>query len=374
MKEEEKFGQDLVPICFLDYKRNNVGIPGKSSNKILAYNNNTLYLITKRSDYSLYGYDGFVKLTKFNLIFSSKDDGISWTENSLPDQTQISEFQSIYFSVDTFVTFWKTSSTATPIQISYSNDLSSWRTNATTETNSSKASFFDKDNIWIYTSSKIYKFGLTTGNMNLLYTSPLAEQTAGENILDIKFVTAQIGYSISKSYLKKTTDGGSTWTIVYTINNDSITDFFVLNSSSVWLRSSFPKLYYSNDGGNNFTANSLGENLKSGKMIFTSSSNGMISNNNMLYTTSDSGANWKLVSFTSTTSVSDILFATANTGYLSNQKQIFKTTDFGNTWSKQTDSADSFNYELMNPLMTSANILLIACLQVAKYSGHPPDK
>ncbi|HNK59340.1 MAG TPA: hypothetical protein PLL86_24220, partial [Leptospiraceae bacterium] len=111
-----------------------------------------------------------------------------------------------------------------------------------------------------------------------------------------------------------------------------------------------------------------------GKMIFTSSSNGMISNNNMLYTTSDSGANWKLVSFTSTTSVSDILFATANTGYLSNQKQIFKTTDFGNTWSKQTDSADSFNYELMNPLMTSANILLIACLQVAKYSGHPPDK
>lgn len=374
MKDEERFGKDLVPICFIDYQRNNVGPPGKSRNGMLGYANNTLYLVSRRADYSRYTYDGYLKLTKYNLIFSSQDDGRSWKENSLPDQFQISEFQNIYFSSDVFVLLWKTSIDAIPMQVSYSKDLGDWKTFTTSETNSSKVSFFDKDNIWVYTNSKIYKYNLATGNMNLLFTASTTEQTAGEVILDVKFITSQIGYSISKSYLKKTTDGGITWTTLYTTSNDSISDFFVLNANSIWLRSTFPKLYYSADGGTSFISNSLGENLKSGKMIFTSATNGIISgSNSLLYLTSDSGSNWKLLSFLSPSPITDIMFTAANTGYLSNQTQLFKTNDIGVNWTKQAESIDNFTYELMNPLMSNANIFLLICLNVAKYSGHPPD-
>jgi len=375
MKDEERLGKDLIPICFIDWKRNSLGTPGKSTNGMLGYANKTLYEISRRSDYSRYFNDGFVKLTKNNILFSSQDDGRTWKENSLPDQTQISEFQSIYFSTDTFVLIWKTKSTAIPIQVSYSKDLNEWKTFATNETNSNKISFFDKDNIWAYTNSKIYKYDLTTGNMDLLFTTPTAEQTDGEVILDIKFINPQVGYFISKSYLKKTTDAGLTWAIIYTMSNDSISDFFVLNSTSIWLRSIFPKLYYSADGGTSFLSFSLGETLKSGKMIFINGNNGIISGkNNLLYLTSDSGSNWKISSLLATSPISDFIFTAENIGYLSSQSQLFKTYDLGVTWVKQTDTIDNFTYEFINPLMTNANLLLWICLGVAKYSGHPPDK
>lgn len=123
-------------------------------------------------------------------------------------------------------------------------------------------------------------------------------------VVGIQFISANIGWYLAKTYLKKTTDGGKTWLQIY--------------------------------NGSDFN-----------NLFFLDSLNGWIIGNNKTYRTHDGGTNWNIIN--TSYSFYDIAFANTNTGYAASG-QLYKTTNGGNTWELIND-VNGYKLELIDSSM-----------------------
>jgi photosystem II stability/assembly factor-like uncharacterized protein len=138
------------------------------------------------------------------------------------------------------------------------------------------------------------------------------------------------------SQLFKTTDGGNTWTNIYTATY-GIINIAAPDDNNVFLNS-YVGIYKSSDGGKTWSI-SLPRNSDLGPnaVYFYNNMIGFV----LLYSgqmlkTIDGGQNWTNVMMPTTEPISDVFFINATTGFAtaSVENSLFGTTDGGQTWTR----------------------------------------
>lgn len=168
-----------------------------------------------------------------------------------------------------------------------------------------------------------------------------AVQNSGttQNLKDVFFVNNSLGFALGDSGIIKTSDGGNTWSGIFSgtglvkLHFPTATTGYVSGMTNA-------SLLKTTDGGN--TWNDISPNIPNysgGGIWFTSADTGYYAAGNFstdckILKTSDGGISWNTV-FSDTTSIwiSYFYFADANTGYATGSDgYVYKTTDAGNTW------------------------------------------
>lgn len=165
------------------------------------------------------------------------------------------------------------------------------------------------------------------------------------------FVNSTLGFAAcNESELYKTTNGGSSWSIVSTfpevidsyLNIADLTDIhFTSANNGFVLGGGF--VYKTTDGGSTWTQIQLGGNLEFTCMDFPTATCGYIAANTAIYQTTNGGANWYQITKPSyDCEPYKIAFATPDTGLVTDyfNDYTYFTTDGGNTWS------DEYNYKI----------------------------
>jgi photosystem II stability/assembly factor-like uncharacterized protein len=163
----------------------------------------------------------------------------------------------------------------------------------------------------------------------------------GTIISDAYFVDSTTAYASGTS-IWKTTNGGNSWTQLYTFRtgaylNDStfywsVLDF--LNEQTGWVFGNFG-LYKTTNGGVDWQLITTPFGLRQiGAIFFLNSDTGYVSNENSVEKTMDGGISWVKV-YTGTSAYHDICFVSNETGYITDDTKIFKTVDGGNTWTRE---------------------------------------
>lgn len=138
------------------------------------------------------------------------------------------------------------------------------------------------------------------------------------------------------SLLFKTTDGGNTWTDIYTAAYQVI-NIAAPDDNNVFVNS-YSAIYKSTDGGKTWSI-SLPQNFNNAPnaVYFYNSMLGfvLLYNGQMLRTV-DGGQNWTNITMPTTEPISDVFFVSPTTGFAtaSGENYLFGTTDGGNTWTK----------------------------------------
>jgi hypothetical protein len=201
-------------------------------------------------------------------------------------------------------------------------------------------------------------FLTTFVNAQLILRSPF-----GVTMDKVQFTGTDNGFAIAYSepdgslpqgVLKKSIDGGISWTsfpitfsptfsIFPSINTVSVRDKFqmitqnigyligVLNTDAV-LQNVILKTM---DGGLSWIGYPLPANTVTGgidSMFFTDLTTGYIGSNNEIYKTTNSGATWNLIYTATGGQIETIFFINQNIGFASSTARVFKTTDAGVTW------------------------------------------
>lgn len=168
--------------------------------------------------------------------------------------------------------------------------------------------------------------------------------------------TVFIGGGNGQTYhLKRTTDGGETWTDLISSNgvNDVVRDLFFTDANNGWAITEYV-VYKTTDGGDSWTESfefALSNDFT--KVTFTDPNTGFLLNDRTLFKTTDAGNAWIELSGSANSRVNDVHFSDNNTGWLVNSsffnRGIYFTQDGGETWQR-------------NRMQTASTILKIFAL------------
>lgn len=200
--------------------------------------------------------------------------------------------------------------------------------------------------------SEIFKTMNGGLNWTLQYTNPIIDQ----RLYQILFTDSNTGFAIGGSnscsgkscippggLILKTIDGGVTWTNLYqksgveivSISSNSSGDLFIISNGSKG------RISKSTNGGTSWsiidsTTFQLNKITFAGNFGFCTGMNGNI------IRSSDNGNSWKLQTTLDAVYVTDIKFIN-DIGYcMANNMTVYKTTDFGLNWTKKFDSDGIF--------------------------------
>lgn len=166
----------------------------------------------------------------------------------------------------------------------------------------------------------------------------------------VKFVNASTGYYQNSRYLYKTTNGGSSWTRVDSsvASNYTRIDMHILSANDLFCieahnLGNYTYTYYlrkSSNGGSTWTSTAIpyvGNNTNGyfNDFNFSSTTNGVLSSSyGKIYHTTNGGASWTAVSLQTTSEyIAKFNFPTANIGYaVETFGKLYKTTNGGATW------------------------------------------
>ena len=185
-------------------------------------------------------------------------------------------------------------------------------------------------------------------------------QISGTNLFlwNIQFTTPNIGYVIGdNNFFAKTTNGGINWISINTGANASRL-FFV--NDTIGILYNGDNFYRTTNGGATFTPlfsagnpvlNAYVVDFPSVNIGYAASTN--INDSVTIYKTSDQGATWNYAGYinANVNMIMNIHFATDSIGYLSADfGRIYKTTDGGQTWNLNYTTLSSLEvYDLHFP-------------------------
>jgi photosystem II stability/assembly factor-like uncharacterized protein len=156
------------------------------------------------------------------------------------------------------------------------------------------------------------------------------------SLFGISFVNAETGFVCGSLNVKKTTNGGTNWTNVYTsTTNEVFGDIFFINVNTGFAVGSYNRFLKTTNAGANWTPSVIpvpGSFLNS--VYFTNENTGyVVGDFNSAAKTTNGGSNWFLMSIPAGFSQNNnIFFTDANTGYVSSSAGLFKTSNAGTTW------------------------------------------
>lgn len=183
-------------------------------------------------------------------------------------------------------------------------------------------------------------------------TQKIIETTDGENwneifnangtgtvFRDIHFLNDTLGIVLSYNQILKTTDGGQSWTTIFSNPNFGFEVLKFVDENTiiaVGLDYGSGNILVSHDGGLTWSLPQEGAGLMLRDVYFLDNQTGfIIGSNGVFLKTTDGGLTWQ-----SSTQFQNLLqpdpsiyFSTATTGFVSAMTgQFFRTTDGGNTW------------------------------------------
>ena len=155
------------------------------------------------------------------------------------------------------------------------------------------------------------------------------------------FFTGYEATDAMRPFLKKTTDGCSTWEdIPWPHSSVAAVDITFIDGGNTGVAIAPKGIFRSTDGGMNWSEVPAGLNSTSNlkKIVFVDDLYGFILDRNInLYKTSDGGASWSKIYINLNENPNGIKFLDRLTGFLAgNNMAIFKTTDGGLTWNRKT--------------------------------------
>jgi len=236
--------------------------------------------------------------------------------------------------------------------------------------------FINKSNGIITTyDNKIFITADEGANWTLQYSfpDPPANRSNGQ-LTQILFTSTKIGYVVGDFYpctgdipcgtrsgiVLKTSDGGATWTKVFS-NPQSFSAIAVNGSGDLYALAK--GVLKSADGGLNWTSIDSTVIARTG-LIFNNGygfCNGYL---DKIYRSADNGASWILLSSPTSNYLGDLKFFEEYGFCIGDYSQsVYKTTDHGNTWEKSHES--NFRYSVVN-LLSNENCLLFGD---GSYSG-----
>lgn len=175
------------------------------------------------------------------------------------------------------------------------------------------------------------------------------------NIFSVSFPTVTTGYFMDDAnILHKTTNGGSTWTVV----NGSVAGTYVyFQTTTTGFVYGGPDILKTTNGGVTFTDVFADNILVENSLFFVNSNLGFASGENLsndsilIYKTTNGGSSWTRISqFLSTEIGYSMFFTSATTGFLGcDFGSLYKTTDGGITWVLKLYDGNSYFYGMDFP-------------------------
>lgn len=210
-----------------------------------------------------------------------------------------------------------------------------------------RIAFIDVNTGWILTQGnpgaiiKTTNGGMNFSTQNNINSSP-------NDLIDINVIDFNNVYVSTFSIIRKTTDGGSTWTNTNPVSGYSRISF--LNSLTGYALTTDGFVCRTSNGGVNWSVNFI-QNLTNQAVLMTfyNNSTGYITDKSQrLYKTNNGGNNWQSFTIVNNTSY-DILrgfFYDLNTGWItsyapdSNRGLVYKTFNGGVNWGQQYVGTD----------------------------------
>ncbi|MCB1177266.1 MAG: hypothetical protein KDK36_06780, partial [Leptospiraceae bacterium] len=177
----------------------------------------------------------------------------------------------------------------------------------------------------------------------------------GEKLLDVKYNSNGIGWLVTKYeddsssvvYIKKTIDNGSSWIVQKKISSALKAKIKIQSDTLVTIFLAPKTIIVSNDGGTNWTENTLDRGNYYSLMDLFDSGFGYITviekEVSILYKTSDSGFNWKKSLEIKGTGSDvyyrkNILVINDKTIFYTQDKKLYRSTDSSETWNELDNS------------------------------------
>ncbi len=135
-------------------------------------------------------------------------------------------------------------------------------------------------------------------------------------------------------HLKRTTDGGNTWTDLSNNGvNDVVLDLFFIDMNTGWAVTKYA-VFETTDGGDTWTAITEFELENNYRQVFFTDANvGYVINDGKLLRTENGGDSWEQTELDSGFIAADVHFSDANNGWVSGNG-IWSTSDGGQTWQR----------------------------------------
>lgn len=185
-------------------------------------------------------------------------------------------------------------------------------------------------------------------------------------------ITALIG---GNGKISKTTNGGSSWTDVFSVAGKTVNDFYFVNSNLGFAVGAGGLIAKTTDGGNNWTSQTfINPNTSTPEafmsVYFVDQNIGYIAGGYyemMVLKTIDGGANWTPLTMPSYFQrLKSVFFTDANTGYVAGGDdtgggigKVYKTVDGGATWDSLVTGI--YNNYFNTIVFTDANNGVIGC-------------
>jgi photosystem II stability/assembly factor-like uncharacterized protein len=176
---------------------------------------------------------------------------------------------------------------------------------------------------------------------------------AFDKLRDVFMVDGSTGWIAGRAgILRKTTDGGMTWTHQSNPAPDDLHKIFAIDANTAWVVGQDGYILHTSNGGANWMAQPSGFNETFESVYFTDSQNGWVCGDlGMLKNTTDAGASWITQATETTAIINDITFVDMNNGWVVTQSgEIYRTTDGGTSWSLSEDFFSGlFAVSFVNP-------------------------
>ncbi len=144
--------------------------------------------------------------------------------------------------------------------------------------------------------------------------------------------------------IRKTLDGGATWSSITTGNQLQLNEIFFINNNTGWAVGNTGTILYSTNGGNNWAAQSSGTINHLYEVRFIDNNTGFAAGNS-LHRTTNGGANWSAVADPSFNGIIYTLAVrNANLIYMSmSTNKVFKSTNAGVNWNLISSLPNAIN-------------------------------
>lgn len=211
-------------------------------------------------------------------------------------------------------------------------------------------SFLNSTTGWAYIKSNISDslFFLKTVNSGSSWTKIFIDTSSSQfNSAEIKFFNENTGYLANSIDLRKTTNGGLSWSLT----NLSIyipSCLYFLSENTGWVGGFQTSLFKTTDGGQNWLQQFENQpNTTSREIIFPNSTTGFYATDYYVYRSTDGGENWSESFYVNNIYPVSMTFINVNTGWC---LSTIADTTFRNVVLKTTDAGLSWGtYELLLP-------------------------
>lgn len=180
-----------------------------------------------------------------------------------------------------------------------------------------------------------FKFMKKTTDGGITWTTVTANFGGYFTIDRIQFVTKMNGFASNGSKILRTTNGGITWTQHQLDGTNSPVDFFFPETSTGFAITSSTRIYKTTDSGNSWTYVTTQFQSTPNSIYFSNNSVGFsVGDGGEIFKTTDAGVSWKPVSSGTYANIFSVFFLNSIKGFAVSNSGLLRTTNGGSFWER----------------------------------------